>query len=111
MRETKIGRFLRPSHKVGSLISYWILPTSGMPVTLTTMKHITYLETCTDSKKSLFKVFDDGIQEQFHEKYDKATFSGKNISKPTMYMWAELADNDEDFREEFNRVFNNTDVN
>ena len=28
-----------------------------------------------------------------------------------MDMWYELADNDEDSREEFNRVFNNTDVN
>ena len=28
-----------------------------------------------------------------------------------MKMWAELAENDEDFKEKFNKVFNNPDVN
>ena len=35
--ETKIVRFLRPSYQVGSLMSYWILTASGIPVSRTTV--------------------------------------------------------------------------
>ena len=108
--ETKIGRFLGPSHRVGSLMSYWVLPASGIPVSRTTVQRITYLETCTDANIARFKTFDDAIQERFHEKYDKDTFEGASSSKPTMEMWAELADDDADFKEEFNKVFDNPDV-
>ena len=88
--ETKIGRFLKPSHQVGSLMRYWILPASGIPVDRTTVQLITCLETFIDANKSRFKVFDDAIQKRFHEKYDEAAFAGKSISKPTMEMWDEL---------------------
>ena len=30
--ETKLGRFLGPLHKVESLMSYWVLPKSGIPI-------------------------------------------------------------------------------
>ena len=33
-----------------------------------------------------------------------------SIRNPTMEMWAELAQNDVDFKEEFNKAFNNPDV-
>ena len=92
--ESKIGQLLGPSHRVGSLMSYWILPASYIPVSQTTLQYITYLETCTDANKSRFKVFDDAIQEQFHEKYDEATFADESSIKPTTEMWAELAEND-----------------
>ena len=108
MGETKIGRFLGPPHQFGSLMSYWILPDSDIPVSQMMLQRITYLETCTDAKKSRLKVFDDAIQERFYEKYNEATFAGKSSSKPTMEMWSELAENDEYFKKEFNKVFNNT---
>ena len=59
--ETKIGRFIGPYHRVGSLMSYWIIRDSGIPVSWTTVQHITYLETCIDANKSRFKVFDYAI--------------------------------------------------
>ena len=97
--ETKIGRYLGPSHQAVSLMSYWILPASGIPVSQTTIQRITYLETCTDAKKSRFKVFDGSIQKRFHENYNEATFYGESSSKPTMEMWDEISDNDEDLKE------------
>ena len=30
--EAKLGRWLGVSHKVGQLMSYWILPVSGIPI-------------------------------------------------------------------------------
>ena len=58
-----------------------------------------YLETCKDANKSRFRVFDDAIQEQFREKYDEAVFVGESSSKPKMETWAEIAENDENFKE------------
>ena len=75
--ETKIGGFLVPSHQVGSLMSYWIQPASDIPLPRTTVKRIMYLETCTNANKSRFKVFEDAIQEQYHENYNEATFTGE----------------------------------
>ena len=43
--DTKIGRFLGPSHKVGSLMSYWVLPKSGIIISRTTVQRVTHLET------------------------------------------------------------------
>ena len=45
--ETKLQRFLGPSHKVGSLMSYWVLPKSGIPISRTTVQRVTHLETQT----------------------------------------------------------------
>ena len=43
--ETKLGQFLGPSHKVGSLISYWVFPKSVIPISRTTAQCVTHLET------------------------------------------------------------------
>ena len=45
LRETKIGRFLGPYHQVGSLMSYWILPASVIPLLWTRAQSIAYLDT------------------------------------------------------------------
>ena len=63
------------------------------------VQRIMYLETCTYANKSRFKVFDDAIQELFHEKYDEATFTGESSIKLIMEMWDELSENDKYFKE------------
>ena len=60
--DTLIGKFLGPSHKVGPLLSYWIQPTSGIPVLRTAVQRVTYLEICTDSSKQRFEVYDKAIK-------------------------------------------------
>ena len=47
--EIKLGRFLGVSHSVGSLMSYWVLPASGIPITRTTVQRVTNLESRGDS--------------------------------------------------------------
>ena len=39
--ETKLGRFLGPSHKFVSLMSYWVFSNSGIPISRTTVKRVT----------------------------------------------------------------------
>ena len=41
--DTKLGRFLGVSHSVGSLVSYWVLPSSGIPIARTTVQRVTNL--------------------------------------------------------------------
>ena len=40
----EVGGWLGVSHRVGQLISYWILSKSDIPVSFTTVKRITNLE-------------------------------------------------------------------
>jgi hypothetical protein len=40
----EIGRWLGVSHRVGQLMSYWILPKSGIPISCSTVQRLTDLE-------------------------------------------------------------------
>ena len=42
--ETKLWRFLRVSHHIGSLMSYWVFPEIGIPMSRTTVQRVTNLE-------------------------------------------------------------------
>ena len=46
--ETKIGRFLGVSHHIVSLVSYLVLPASGIPMSRTTVQRVTNLESQTE---------------------------------------------------------------
>jgi hypothetical protein len=59
--EIKIGRFLDVSHNIGSLMSYHILPESGVPVSRTTVQRMTELEKSTDANKARISKFDQAI--------------------------------------------------
>ena len=86
-------------------MSYWILPKIGIPVLRTMVQRVTYLETCIDARKQRFKVYGKDINEIFHNKYTEEASAGPNITKPTMEMWSELAEYDEDFQSEFKKYF------
>ena len=86
LRETQIGLFLVPLHKVGSLMIYWLLQASGIPFLRTMAQRVTYLETCTDAINQHFEVYDKAVKGRFHEKYNEEAFTGSNITKPTLEM-------------------------
>ena len=46
--ETKLGRLLGVSHHIGSLMIYWVLPVSGIPMSRTTIQRVTNLESQTE---------------------------------------------------------------
>lgn len=48
----KLGRWLGVSHRVGKLMSYWVLPESGIPISCTTVQRVTNLELQTDEYKA-----------------------------------------------------------
>ena len=61
--ETKLGRWLGVSHRVGSLISYWILTIKGNVVSRTTISRVTSLEMQEDLNKSRISEFDAAIKD------------------------------------------------
>ena len=82
--ETNLGRFLGPPHKVGSLMSYWVLPKSGIPISITTVQCVTHIETQTDANRKRFEHHDTAIIERFHEVYAQESSSAPISDKPTM---------------------------
>jgi hypothetical protein len=55
----QLGRFLNVSHSVGSLMSHWVLPVSGAPMSRTTVQRVTELEKSTDVNKARIVKFDE----------------------------------------------------
>ena len=70
---------------------------------------MTHLETQTDANRKHFKHYDTAITERFHEVYTHVSFSAPSSDKPTMEMWKYFSDGNEEFQNEFARVFDNTD--
>ena len=103
--ETQLGRFLGVSSRVGSLMSYWVLPSSGIPESRTTVSRVTHLEMQTEANKEKFKVYDDKIRKRFKE--GRLTTDGYI---PKMEDWEETFQLDKDFMEEFQTVYNNPEV-
>ena len=108
--EIKLGRFLGVSKQVGSLMSYWVLPASGIPVSRTSVQRVTNLESQTEQCQRRFKIYDQQIAERFNEKYNDVDYLQNNNEKPDIEQWQELAGDDEIFYEEFARVVTNEEI-
>jgi hypothetical protein len=103
--ETQLGRFLDVDHAVGSLMSYKILPRSGIPVSRTTVQRVTELEKSTEANKARILAYDNAIAQRFKEER-----LAKNGDKPDPTAWAGIIETDPDFAEEFANTFDNPDV-
>ena len=75
--ETKLARFLGIYHQVGSLMSYWVLPASGTPMSRAMVQRVTNLESQNEKYKKRFSVYDKSIAEIFNEKYIDADYLQK----------------------------------
>ena len=100
--ETKIGRWLGVSHRVGGLMSYWILSQTGAVYSRTTVQRITNLEKQTDGMKSALQEFDKAISTRFKEEEDISYDGAKSNSED----WSD----DLDFQEEFDSIVNDPHV-
>ena len=69
------------------------------------MQAVTNLELSTPEVKDTFNAFDDKINAKL-----KCPSTGYEGDKPNPADWADLIDTDDDFREEFERIFNDTSV-
>ena len=67
--ETKLGIFLGLSHHGRSLMSYWLLPFSGIPISRTTVQRVTNLESATNKNQKRFEVCNKRVTERYKEEY------------------------------------------
>ena len=99
------GRWLGVAHRIGSLMSYWILTQTGSFIARTTVQRVTSLEYQVDENKDIFREFDLDIKKRLNEQ--DLPLEG---DKPSPSDWAELMDHDEYFAEEFGKIINNEDI-
>lgn len=100
--ETSIGRWLGVSHKVGNLMSYWILPISCRPVSCVTVQRLTEAEKATPAIQSKMHQFDSAVNDRLN------TSSPNDLSRAQQAQpfWNRLSlnEDDPDFLTDVNRV-------
>ena len=105
--ETKLGKWRGVSHRVGSLMYYWVLTENGMIVSRTTVSRVTNLEAQTGEKRARVTKLDKAIQERLSDEAYVIADGGKGEPKD----WSEHPfDRDSDFQEELSHVVSNDKV-
>ena len=99
------GRWLGVSHRVGRLMCYHILNKNGKVISRSTVQRVPNLSMQLPNTQKTFDEFDAGIKAKL-----KLIDRGYVGDKPNPEDWSDLLDTDDDFREEFERIFNNTDI-
>jgi hypothetical protein len=98
-----IGRWLGVSHRVGGLMSHWVLTRSGTVISRTAVQRITNLDKETDEVKQSINEFDVEVNRRFKEEEKDLTCDG---AKPNPEDWSECLENDADFQQESDSVVN-----
>ena len=98
----ELGRWLGVSHRIGQLMSYWILPKSGRPVSCVTVQHVTYLEQQTDEFKIRMNDYTKGLEAKL-----KAKSAQLDLKPEENVNVFDLNKEDQLFIDEYNRVIDN----
>ena len=107
--EPEIGRWLGVSHRVGQLMSYWILPISGIPISCSTVQRLTNLERQTDENKSRMAKYEAQLQKRWDVPSADVSAQLYNAEVKQEYILS-LEDEDKEFIKEFKRVIDNKDI-
>ena len=107
MGETKIGKWLGVSHRVGPLMSYWVLTREGQVLSRTTVQRVTNLELKTNENITRYKEFDASVLERVGDA-ENLVYDGEGKVHPSD--WVEDSQFDEEFMDEFNHVVSNANV-
>ena len=92
---TKLGRWLRVVHKVGGLMSYWVLTINCTVIARMTVQRITSLEMQATHMKERTQAFDEATKAKIKDTYD----------------WNDHPfDEDPDIAEEFHEVISNNEL-
>ena len=96
--ELSIGRWLGVSHKIGQLMSYWILTKHGKIISCTTVQRLTRLEQQADEWQARMRQYDLDIEARI-EKVNNVLLNISDVPQ-----WNRLATDeyDADFIEEYN---------
>ena len=103
--ELSIGRWIGVSHKVGQLMSYWILTVSGRPISCVNVQRLTEAEQATDEYRKQIEQFDTLLGDRLDAK-------DKDLEVNEIPDWNRLSTDEHDpqFNDEFNKVINDDSV-
>jgi hypothetical protein len=99
--EVELGRWLGVSHRVGRMMSYWVLPPSGIPVSVTTVQRLTHVERATDEMRSRMQHYDDKLKSLFDAQSADVSHALRNVESDKII---DPEDEDPGFYDEFMRV-------
>ena len=102
-----IGRWLGVSHKIGQLMSFWILTAAGMHISCVTVQRLTSAEKRTDKWKIRMKEYDEAIKKRLEIRDSDLSIQAAQVPR-----WNQLSikDNDPEFVEEFRRVIDDATI-
>ena len=99
------GRWLGVSSRTVRLMCYHILTQKGTVVSRSTVQQVTNLEQQTAQVIDTFNKFDQAVAIKL-----KSSARGFKGDKPDPADWADLIESDEDFRDEFEAIYNSGQV-
>ena len=105
--ENRIGRWLGVAHRVGNLMSYWILTDAGRVIARTTVQRVTNLEQTTDEVRQRCQQFDQHVTEILRDA-NHIVPHGDDI---VLQDWNDFPiEDDPDFVDEFQRVVSDDEI-
>ena len=100
----ELGRWLGVSHRVGQLMSYWILPSSGYPLSCTTVQRVTEMEKQTDEFQAKVKSFNEKVNFRIGDHVKSADIPDYELVKISPGSLIDLEHEDDEFYNEFNKA-------
>jgi hypothetical protein len=105
--DNSCGRWLGVSHRVGNLMSNWVLTDNGRVISRTTVQRITNLELGTTEVKERCKRYNERIAELLND----ANHIIQGDGERQLQDWDDCTlDSDEDFANEFNNVVSDSQI-
>lgn len=105
LAEQRVGRWLGIASNVGGMMTFWVLNRNLEVVARSSVSRITNLEMDIDQIRQELNAFDAEVSRRL--KTDDFPVDG---DKPDPEAWADLVETDDDFREEFFKVYQNADI-
>ena len=99
--EVELGHWLGVLHRVGRLMSYWILPESDIPISVTTAQRLTNDEGNTEEMKARMKQYDEKLKVIFESQSAEITRGLCDVDSSKVI---DPDDEDPSFFQEFTRV-------
>ena len=103
--EVEVAKWLGLSHRVGRLMSYWLLLDSGIPLSATTVQQMTNNEKSTEEMQKRMERYKESLRSTFDTKSVNLTKSLHDVH-PSLIIDPE--DEDQSFYDDFTRVIDDS---
>jgi len=102
----EIGRWIGVSHRVGQLMSYWILPSSCIPISCTTVQRVTEAEKETEEFKEKMMRFTEKVDSRLGDHVKAAEIPASQIIDVPQDSLLDIEQEDDEFFDQFDKAIN-----